>query len=257
MRREEQGDLLVPGPRAVAVALASAADRVRELQVEKDVGRLDLHVPAGIRVRHVDRGQLDRGVDRGVRHGGVVAIVGPPACPTLDELASPGANLEAAAPIIALDGVTDSRNLGAILRVAAFFGARAVLTPARKSAPLTSACCAASAGTACVVPVLRVKNLARALDRLREAGRWIYAADAGPESAPHTGAPRNLPAVLVLGDEGCGIRTNVLRRADVCIRIDGDPPEGLDSLNVSVASGVLASWLFGPDPAPRTRVSDG
>jgi 23S rRNA (guanosine2251-2'-O)-methyltransferase len=252
LRREEHGDLLVPGPRAVAVALASATDRVIELQVEKDPGRMDLHVPSGIPLRRVDRAQLDRVLDRGVRHGGVVARVRPPACPSLDELAPKTGGDATEAPLLVLDGVTDSRNLGAILRVAAFFGARAVITPARRSAPLTSACCAASAGTACVVPVLRVKNLARALDRLREGGRWIYAADASPGSMPHTTAPRNLPAALVLGDEGSGVRTNVLRRADVRIKINGNPPEGLDSLNVAVASGVLASWLFGPDRALRT-----
>ncbi len=256
MRRDEQGDLIVPGPRSVAVALSSATDRVLEILVERDPARLDVDVPPGVPVRSVDRRQLERSVDRGVRHGGVVARVRPPACPSLDSMATIAGDDEEA-PLLALDGVTDPRNLGAVLRVAAYFGSRAVIAPARRSAPLTSACCAASAGTACVVPVLRVKNLARALDRLRDGGRWIYAADAGPESIPLSEAPHNRPAVLVLGDEGSGIRTNVLRRADLAVRIDGDPPGGLDSLNVSVAAGVLASWLFGPDPAFRTGPAGG
>ena len=256
MKREEQGELIVPGPRAVAVALRSAPERLLEVLVDNDPSRLDVVVPPGIPVRRVDRSQLDRSVDRGVRHGGVVARVSPPPCPSLESLAQV-ADDDAGAPLLVLDGVTDPRNLGAVLRISAFFGSKALITPARRSAPLTSACCAASAGTACVVPVLRTKNLARTLDRLREGGRWIYAADSGPESTPLSEAPHNCPAALVLGDEGSGIRTNVLRRADLRVRIDGRPPEGLDSLNVAVAAGVLTAWLFGPDPALRTRLVRG
>ena len=147
-------------------------------------------------------------------------------------------------PIVVLDGVTDPRNLGAIMRNAAWFDVPALVVPKRHTAELTSASVTASAGAACIVPVVQVPNLARALDTLKAEDIWIYSADRESSSVKFNTAPLNRPAALIMGDEGRGIRPNVADRADVHIQIPGEDVENLDSLNVSVAAGVLLSAFY-------------
>jgi 23S rRNA (guanosine2251-2'-O)-methyltransferase len=138
--------------------------------------------------------------------------------------------------IVALDQVQDPQNLGAVCRSAEAAGAAGVVIPERRSASVTAAACKASAGAVEHLPVARVRNLADWLARAKEAGAWIYGADADGET-PHTGADLTGRAVLVLGSEGRGLRPRV---ADACDLLVSVPMRGrVESLNVSATAAVL------------------
>ena len=140
--------------------------------------------------------------------------------------------------IIALDGVTDPHNLGAIMRSAAAFGAAAILTTERRSAPLNDAAVRASAGAVAHVPLLRVTNLARALRELQKAGYWVVAslAEGGQPlwELDLTGA-----IILIVGAEGAGVRPGVAGASDYAATLPLPGP--LQSLNASVFAGIAAA----------------
>ena len=137
--------------------------------------------------------------------------------------------------VIALDGVTDPHNLGAVLRSAEQFGAELVMLPERRSAHVNETVAKTSAGAASHVPMLQTTNLARALGELKDAGFWIYGAEAG--GTPLSSCSFSGRVVLVLGSEGRGMGRLVRENCDELIAI---PMLGhLDSLNVSVACGIL------------------
>ena len=136
-----------------------------------------------------------------------------------------------------LDGVTDPQNLGAILRSARAFAFDGVVLPADRSCPVTGAVFRASAGAAAHVPVVQVTNLVRAIERMQECGFWVYAAEGVEGSDLSAFAPAKRTAV-VLGSEEKGIRRLARERCDGAVRIPMAP--GVESLNVSVAAGIIA-----------------
>jgi 23S rRNA (guanosine2251-2'-O)-methyltransferase len=137
--------------------------------------------------------------------------------------------------ILVLDGITDPRNLGAILRSAEQFGVDGVVLQDKHSPKLTAAVSQSSAGAEAYISLLRTVNLSRAVEVLKEYGFWVYAAD--PSGAPLYDQDLTGKTALVLGAEGSGVRPNVKKHCDGSISI---PMSGrLDSLNVSVAAGVL------------------
>ena len=174
-------------------------------------------------------------------HQGIVAEVDP------YPYADPTALLrDPEALVIALDQVQDPRNLGAICRSAEAAGAAGVVIPERRAASITAAACKASAGAVEHIDVARVRNLADWLGAAREAGAWVYGADAEAESAYQTLALSGR-VVLVLGGEGEGLRPRVAAGCDLLTSI---PTTGrVGSLNVSAAAAVL---LFA-----ASRVSPG
>jgi 23S rRNA (guanosine2251-2'-O)-methyltransferase len=138
--------------------------------------------------------------------------------------------------IVALDQVQDPQNLGAVCRSAEAAGAAGVVIPERRSASVTAAACKASAGAVEHLPVARVRNLADWLAEAKEAGAWIYGADAEGET-PHTRADLTGKVVLVLGSEGRGLRPRVAAACDLLVSV---PMRGrLESLNVSASAAVL------------------
>lgn len=164
-------------------------------------------------------------------HQGVVAEVDP------YPYADPGALLRRDdALVIALDQVQDPRNLGAICRSAEAAGASGVVICERRAAQVTAAVCKASAGAVEHIPVARVGNLNDWIRSARDAGAWVYAADADAE-ASFTSLDLSGRVVLVLGGEGSGLRPLVAETCDVGIAI---PTVGeVGSLNVSAAAAVL------------------
>lgn len=137
---------------------------------------------------------------------------------------------------LVLDGITDPHNLGACIRSAAAAGATAVVFPKDKSASLTAVAHRASAGTAARMPLAQVTNLARALELLKESGVWCYGAAGEGTSTLYQTDLRGAVA-LVLGSEGEGLRRLTRERCDGLVRIP--MAEGIESLNVSVAAGVM------------------
>jgi 23S rRNA (guanosine2251-2'-O)-methyltransferase len=190
----------------------------------------------GISVLEVSRAELDR-LTGGALHQGLGLQV-----PAFD-YAHPDDLLDAArestepALIVALDGVTDPRNLGAVIRSAAAFGADGVLVPQRRSAGITAVVWRTSAGTAARLPIALATNLTRTLRELAAEGLMIVGLDA---DSPMTVDDLDLatsPLIVVVGSEGRGLSRLVKEACDATVSIP--MAAGVDSLNASVAAGVV------------------
>lgn len=190
---------------------------------------------AGVVVHRDPMESLDRR-SQGQRHQGVLGEGGPFAYASIEEVAAGLRDRGDAALILALDGITDPHNLGAILRSAAAAAVDGVLLPERRSAMVNETVIRASAGTAGRVPVCRVVNLGRALDDLKQAGAWIYGLAAGEGSQDYLGEPFDRATVLVMGAEGEGLHLKIRERCDLLLHIP--MPGGVESLNVSAAAAV-------------------
>jgi 23S rRNA (guanosine2251-2'-O)-methyltransferase len=195
---------------------------------------------AGIRVEDRDRAALDRAAglrdeERG-RHQGVIAWLGAYAHAELEELIAGGTAGDPAL-VVALDGVEDPRNLGAILRSAYLLGAGGVIIPEHRAAQVTPAVAKASAGASELLPIAQVGNLVRALDQLRELGLWRVAVHDAPGAQPIDTIDGTLPLCLVLGAEGTGVRPLVARSCDFHAVIPM-ARAAVGSFNVSVAASL-------------------
>jgi 23S rRNA (guanosine2251-2'-O)-methyltransferase len=163
-------------------------------------------------------------------HQGVVAEVDP------YPYADPGGLLRGDALLVALDQVQDPRNLGAVCRSAEFAGAAGVVIPERRAAAVTAVTCKASAGAVEHLAVAHVRNLADWLTAAKQAGFWLWGADAAADSPPWDVDLKG-PTVLVMGGEGKGLRPRV---AGVCDGLVSLPQAGrVESLNVSAAATAL------------------
>ena len=196
---------------------------------------------AGVRVEDRDRMSLDRAAGEDARHQGVLAWVGAYQYATLEELVAgevkdPGARSEPAL-LVALDGVEDPRNLGAILRSAYLLGAGGVIIPEHRAAQVTGVVSKASAGASELVPIAQVGNLVRALEELRELGVWRVAVHATDNATEITAIDGKLPLVLVLGAEGHGVRPLVAKNCDFHALIPM-ARTAVGSFNVSVAAAL-------------------
>jgi 23S rRNA (guanosine2251-2'-O)-methyltransferase len=166
-------------------------------------------------------------------HQGVVAEVDP--YPYGDPV---GMLTRDAALLVALDQVQDPRNLGAVCRSAEFAGAEGVIVPERRSASVTPVVCKTSAGAVEHLEVAHVRNLADWLAQAKEAGFWIWGADADAKQPPWA-TDLTGPTVIVLGGEGKGLRPRVAAACDGTIAL---PQKGkIESLNVSAAASSLLS----------------
>ena len=222
---------VVYGVRPVVEALRSKRREVREvLDAVGDEEIAALAAARGVRVRRARRDAVEK-LASGAVHQGIAARVGPYPYSGLKEI------LAASDPlIVVLDNVTDPRNLGAVLRAADGAGASGVVIPKDRAVGVTPAAVKASAGASEHVPVARETNLRRALEKMKEAGVWAYAAEGGRATA-YTDLDLSGPVALVMGSEGRGIRRLVREGCDGAVSI---PMLGaVDSLNVSVAAAVL------------------
>jgi 23S rRNA (guanosine2251-2'-O)-methyltransferase len=177
-----------------------------------------------------DAGELTR-LAGSPDHQGVVAEVDPyPYSDPRSLLAAPDAL------VVALDQVQDPHNLGAVCRSAEAAGVHGIVIPERRAAGVTAAVCKASAGAVEHLEIARVRNLADWLAEARDAGAWIYGADADAE-AGYTEADLTGKLVLALGSEGKGLRPRVAAACDLLVSV---PVRGrVASLNVSAAAAVL------------------
>ena len=205
---------------ATAAALAAAAEQATAARTPIEV---------------LDRRDLEKLLPPGAVHQGMALLAEP-----LEEI-DLGAFLDdlddgADARLVVLDQASDPRNVGAVLRSAAAFGARAVIVQERHSPEATGALAKAASGALEFLPMIRVTNIARSLDILKQAGFWCLALNAG--------APRTLAEfrpvsrlALVIGAEGKGLRRLVEASCDESVRIP--ITDAVESLNVSVAAAVV------------------
>jgi 23S rRNA (guanosine2251-2'-O)-methyltransferase len=191
---------------------------------------------AGIRVEDRDRATLDRAAGEGGRHQGVIAWLGAFVYAELEELVGSSAGGEPAL-VVALDGVEDPRNLGAIIRSAYLLGAGGVIIPEHRAAQVTPAVAKASAGASELLPIAQVGNLVRALEALRELGLWRAAVHDAPGARPIEELDGALPLCLVLGAEGTGVRPLVAKSCDFHAVIPM-ARAAVGSFNVSVAASL-------------------
>src|SRR6516165_9726678 len=189
---------------------------------------------AGVRVRQEPREQLTQVAGTNA-HQGVVAFVRPKELLSIEDLlAAPDGSQ--ARLLLALDGVEDPQNLGALLRVADGSGVDGVIVTERRSAPLSPVAVKASAGAVEHLRIARVVNLVRALEELKEQNIWIIGLDErGETDYDRFDLAGN--CVLVLGREGAGLHDLVRRTCDHLLRIP--MAGGVSSLNVSTAGAVV------------------
>lgn len=227
--------MIIYGVNPVLEAIRAHPKRVRYVAVAREQSGRHRRVAeearaAGVAVRTLPPEQIDRLAGRGV-HNGVAAEVSEASYADFDEVLA----RDSTRFILILDGITDPQNLGAILRVAEGFGVDLVVIPEHDAVGLTPAAVKASAGASQWVSVAEVTNLARAIEQLKKSGYWCYAAAAGgddPSSIDFTGK-----VALVLGNEGKGVRRNVMEHCDRLVTI---PMRGnIESFNVATAAAVL------------------
>ncbi|HEV7977459.1 23S rRNA (guanosine(2251)-2'-O)-methyltransferase RlmB [Amycolatopsis sp.] len=190
----------------------------------------------GISILEIPREELDRKTNRAV-HQGLGLQVPPFRYSHPDDLMQAARDSGEPALFVALDGVTDPRNLGAVIRSAAAFGAHGVLLQERRSAGMTAVAWRTSAGTAAKLPVALATNLTRQLKQWAGKGMMIVGLDAeGSVDIDHLDLATD-PVVIVLGGEGKGLTRLVGETCDATVSIP--MAHGVESLNASVAAGVL------------------
>jgi 23S rRNA (guanosine2251-2'-O)-methyltransferase len=188
-----------------------------------------------IPVAEVSRTELDR-ICGPLAHQGVAMQVPPYKYADAHDLVARAKRDGRPLLVVALDGVTDPRNLGAVLRSAGAFGVHGVMVPERRAAGVTASAWKVSAGAAARVPVARVTNLVRALAELRDAGCSIVGLDADGSMPVADLELATEPVVLVVGSEGKGLGRLVRENCDVLASI---PIGGAtESLNAGVAAGI-------------------
>lgn len=224
---------VVYGRHPVQALLEVRPSEVRRLLVTSDAAANDLvrlAQQAGVRVETADRKALEA-ITKNPHHQGLVAEAADYPYASLEALADvPGDAL-----VLALDSIQDPQNLGALIRSAEGFGARAVLLPQDRAAGVTPAAIKASAGAIERMTLVRVVNLARALESLKEQGFWVTGlAGEGDEELPSVDLTGR--TVLVVGAEGEGLRPGIRKHCDRLARI---PMTGLTgSFNASVAGAI-------------------
>jgi 23S rRNA (guanosine2251-2'-O)-methyltransferase len=223
-------EALRAGVPANALYIAEQAERDARLRES-----LQHAVDRGISVLEVPRLELDR-MTRGAVHQGLALQVPAYEYAHPDDLLERAHDLDQVPLVVALDGVTDPRNLGAIVRSAAAFGVHGVVVPERRAASMTASAWKTSAGAAARVPVARATNLARALKAYRDAGCTIAGLDMDGDVDLTALDVATEPLVLVIGSEGKGLARLVRETCDVIVGIT--MTDRTESLNAGVAAGV-------------------
>ena len=213
---------------ALYVAVGIEAD-------ERVTEAIQLAADRGLPILEVSKAEIDRRTG-GILHQGIALQVPAFSYDELPDLLDLVAQTTATPLLVALDGVTDPRNLGAVIRSAVAFGAQGIVLPTRRSAGITATAWRTSAGTAARIPVAQVTNLVRALKDCQQAGLQVVGLDADGETTLDDFGYANDPLVIVVGSEGRGLSRLVGQTCDVRLSI---PMTGLaESLNASVAAAV-------------------
>ncbi|NEG69956.1 23S rRNA (guanosine(2251)-2'-O)-methyltransferase RlmB [Bifidobacterium choloepi] len=245
----------VPASTLYVAARLEHDDRTREI--------IRLAGIQGLHILEADRLEMDR-IARSGNHQGIIMKAQPFQYTPLNQLVdkaerkakamenvSEKAKIQSRPLFIALDGVTDPQNLGAVIRSAAAFGANGVIIPERRSASVNAAAWKVSAGAAAHMPVARVVNLTKAIEALKERGFYSVGLDGGGDKLVGQTGFETDPLVVVLGSEGKGI-SRLTREA--CDAIAGIPMSSMvESLNASVAAGIT---LYAVARARREAVGE-
>lgn len=186
-------------------------------------------------IKYVTRERLDQLSDTG-KHQGVIAVAAAYKYAEVEDILRAAKDKGEAPFLFLLDNIEDPHNLGAIIRTANLAGAHGVIIPKNRAVGLTATVARTSAGALNYTPVARVTNLARTIEELKKEGIWFVCADMGGTTMYRLDLKG--PIGLVIGNEGEGVGRLVKEKCDMVASI---PMKGdIDSLNASVAAGVLA-----------------
>ncbi|GGI85972.1 23S rRNA (guanosine(2251)-2'-O)-methyltransferase RlmB [Polymorphobacter multimanifer] len=222
------------GRHAVFAALDNPERALRKLIVTHASAQT-IVIPPGLTVQYGDDHDLGRLVPTDAPHQGFVLEVEPLESPWLGDLLADAVADNDKRPLMVLDQVTDPHNVGAIMRSALAFGARALVTQDRHSPQENGALARAASGALEALPWCRVVNLARALDEIGEAGFWRIGLDGSAEADLESALGDTRPA-LVMGAEGEGLRALTIERCDQMARLPISA--AMESLNVSNAAAI-------------------
>ena len=240
---EEMSEGLVIGRNAVRELLKSGRD-IDKIFVQRGeregsivvlvAEALERHIP----VIETDRAKLDKMSNFAV-HQGILAMAAEKEYSTVDDLLRIASERGEKPFLVIADGITDPHNLGALIRCAEGVGAHGLIIPKRRAVGLTPAVSKASCGAIEHLAVAKVTNLAATIDRLKNDGVWIFAAEAGGSSYYDTDF--DCPCALVMGSEGEGVSHLIKEKADYIVSI---PMYGkVNSFNVSTAAAVLLAEI--------------
>jgi 23S rRNA (guanosine2251-2'-O)-methyltransferase len=232
--KRSDGPAILYGWHTVAAALANPQRKIRKLLLTENAARrlADENIDTRLAPEIVRPNVIDARLGPDAVHQGLLAEADPLESPELDALAQQGI-------VLVLDQITDPHNVGAIMRSAAAFAVKAIVTTARHSPEATGVLAKAASGALELVPLVTVQNLARALDELNGAGFMTVGLDSeGSENL--RAVELRQPLALVLGAEGKGLRQLTRQTCSVVARLD--MPGAIKSLNVSNAA-VLALYI--------------
>lgn len=235
-----EADGIIEGRNAVTEALRAGTpiDKIYLARGETDAALGHIASTArskGVVVVECDRRKLD-GMSRTHSHQGVIALAAVREYASVDDILE-AARAKGEPPLIVVcDELSDPHNLGAVIRTAECAGAHGVIIPKRRASGLTATVARTSAGALNYTPVAKVTNLAATIEDLKKRGLWFVCADMGGDVMYRVNLTG--PIGLVVGNEGDGVSRLVREKCDMTASI---PMQGqIDSLNASVAAGVLA-----------------
>jgi 23S rRNA (guanosine2251-2'-O)-methyltransferase len=235
--RDRTQSIWISGINPVREALASDHLILREMILGRDDQRarelMDLAAKKGLPVQHRARDAISALVGH-EHHQGVAVQAEEYVYTPLEEILNrePSAKRE---PLLVLDCIQDPQNLGALARSACFLGAKGLIIPKDRSASITATVIKISAGAMSYLPVVRVVNLARALEQIKDAGIWIVGLDIKGGSLLHE-VDLTVPVGLVIGNEQKGLRSLVRAQCDILAHIAAHGP--LQSLNAAAAGAI-------------------
>jgi 23S rRNA (guanosine2251-2'-O)-methyltransferase len=214
---------------ALYVAIGIEAD-------ERVTEAIHLAADRGLPILEVSKAEIDRRTG-GILHQGIALQVPAFSYDELSDVLELAAQSTSPPLLVALDGVTDPRNLGAVIRSAVAFGALGVIVPTRRSAGVTATAWRTSAGTAARIPVVQVTNLVRALKDCQKAGMQVAGLDADGSTTIDELPYAVEPLVVVVGSEGRGLSRLVGETCDFTVSIPMN--SRAESLNASVAAAII------------------
>jgi len=222
---------LMKGNRTVEKLLVSKGDKEGSVLLIISMAR-ERNIP----IIEAEKAQLER-ISNNSNHQGVVAYATDFKYCEINDIIQKAADLGEKPFIVIIDGVSDPRNLGAIIRTADASGVHGIIIPKRSSCTMTSAVNKSSAGAVEFASVARVTNISSAIEELKKQNIWIYGADGECENTLYQTDFTDRAVALVLGNEGQGLSKLVKTHCDYLVKI---PMKGnINSLNVSVAGAIL------------------
>lgn len=192
-----------------------------------------------VKVNYVTNKELDN-MCNGV-HQGIAAVIKPYSYASVEEIINAPSKIDGRPPVVLLlDGINDPHNLGAILRSADIFGVNGVIIPKHNQVMLNATVAKTSAGAINFVPVAIANNLNQTIALMKKKGYWIVSSD-GSATTNYQDINYDFPVGLIIGSEGEGISSLVLKNSDYIVKI---PMYGkVNSLNASVAAGIFLSYI--------------